>query len=114
MQYCLRHCKVGSFSEYSKVIIGHVGLVRICKMIFTYHRRENDTSADNFLNNVTCPYGRVIIRTVFLVTTSQSAYCEAVSLTRLVKAEIMSPYDGILINTGMGNPPVPSIVALGK
>ena len=53
-------------SEYSKVIIKHVDRVRICKMIFTYHRRENDTSADNFLNNMTCPYGRVIIRTVFL------------------------------------------------
>ena len=35
-------------------------------------------------------------------------------MTRLVKAEIMSPYHGILINTGMGNPPVPSIAALGN
>ena len=42
------------------------------------------------------------------------AYCEAVSLTRLVKEEIVSPYHGILINTGMGNPTTPSIVALGK
>ena len=47
-------------------------------------------------------------------TTSHSAYCEAVSLTRLVKAEIVSPYHGILINTGMGNPTVPSIMVLGK
>ena len=47
-------------------------------------------------------------------TTSQSAYCEAVSLSRLVKEEIVSPYHGILINTGMGNPTTPSIVALGK
>ena len=45
---CLRHCKAGSISEYSKVIIKHLNRVRICKMIFTYHRRENDTSADNF------------------------------------------------------------------
>ena len=53
-------------SEYSKVIIEHVDRVRICKMIFTYHRRENDTSADNFLDDVIRHYGRVIIGTVFL------------------------------------------------
>ena len=47
-------------------------------------------------------------------TTSYSAYCEAVSLTHLVKAEIVSPYYGILINTGMGNLTTPLIVALGK
>ena len=29
---------------------------------------------------------------------------EAVSLARLVKAEIVSPYHGISINAGMGNP----------
>ena len=34
-------------------------------------------------------------------------------LTRLVKAEIVSPYYGILINTGMGNPTAPPIMALG-
>ena len=100
-------------SEYSNVIIEHVGRVRICKTIFTYHRRENDTSAENFLNVMTCPYGRVIIRTV-LCATSYNVYCEAVSLTHPVEAEMMSPYHGILINTGMGNPPVPSTVVLGK
>ena len=47
-------------------------------------------------------------------TTSYNAYCEAVSLTRLVEAEIVSPYRGILINTGMGNLTMPLIVALGK
>ena len=36
-------------------------------------------------------------------TTSHCTYREAVSLARLVKAEIVSPYHGILINTGMGN-----------
>ena len=35
-------------------------------------------------------------------TTSHSAHREAVSSARLVEAEIMSPYHGILINTGMG------------
>ena len=47
-------------------------------------------------------------------TTSYSAYYEAVFLTRLVKAEIVSPYHGILINTGMGNLTPPLIMALGK
>ena len=36
-----------------------------------------------------------------------SVFSEAVSLARLVKAEIVSPYSGILINTGVGNPVVP-------
>ena len=49
-----------------------------------------------------------------LPTTSYNAYHEAVAVTRLVKAEIVSPYHGILINTGMDNPTMPSIVALGK
>ena len=33
--------------------------------------------------------------------------CEVVLLARLVEAEIVSPYHGILINTNMGNPTVP-------
>ena len=33
---------------------------------------------------------------------------EAVLLARLVEAEIVSPYHGILINTGVGNPIVPA------
>ena len=35
-------------------------------------------------------------------------------MARLVEAEIVSSYNGILINTGVGNPTVPSIVALGR
>ena len=35
-------------------------------------------------------------------------------MTRLVKAEIVSPYYGILIDTGMGNLTTPLTVALGK
>ena len=38
-----------------------------------------------------------------------SAFSEAVSLARLVKAEIVSPYSGILINMGVGNPTVPLV-----
>ena len=47
-------------------------------------------------------------------TTSYNAYHEAVSVTRLVKAEIMSPYYGILVNTGMGSPTTPLIAASGE
>ena len=35
------------------------------------------------------------------------------SLARLVKAEIVSPYCGILVNTGLGNPTVPFTQPLG-
>ena len=35
------------------------------------------------------------------------------SLARLVEAEIVSPYCGILINTGVGNPTVPFAQPLG-
>ena len=43
-----------------------------------------------------------------------SVFSEAVSLARLVKGEIVSPYSGILINTDVGNPTAPLIVALGR
>ena len=61
---------------------------------------------------MTSYYGPVIIRTVFL--NQHRTYSEAVFLTRLVKAEIVSPYHGILINKGMGNPTEPSITAFGE
>ena len=35
-------------------------------------------------------------------------------LARLVKAEIVAPYCGILINTGVGNPTAPLNMALGE
>ena len=41
-------------------------------------------------------------------------FCEAVSLARLVKAEIVYPFYGILINTDVGNPTAPFITALGR
>ena len=53
----------------------------------------------------------VIIQTAFL--NQLHIYREAVFLIRLVKAEILSPYHGILINTGVGNPTVPLITVLG-
>ena len=45
--------------------------------------------------------------------TSYCAYRGVVSLARLVKAEIVSPYYGIPINMDVGNPTTPSITALG-
>ena len=41
-------------------------------------------------------------------------FCEAVSLARLVKAEIVYPFYGILINTDVDNPTAPFITALGR
>ena len=61
---------------------------------------------------MTSRHGPVIIELFF--STSLGAHREAVSLARLVEAEIVSPYHGILINTGVGNPTAPSITALGK
>ena len=43
-----------------------------------------------------------------------SVFCEAISLARLVKAEIVSPIYGILLNTDVGNPTAPFITALGR
>ena len=51
---------------------------------------------------MTSRHGQAFIRIVLL--SHLSAFSEAVSLARLVKAEIVSPYSGILINTGVGNP----------
>ena len=61
---------------------------------------------------MTSCHGPVIIPTVIL--NRHRTYREAVFLTRLVKAEIVSPYYGILINTDVGNPTAPSITALGE
>ena len=61
---------------------------------------------------MTSLHGPVIIRTAFL--NQLRTYREAVFLARLVKAEIMSPYSGILINTGVGNPTAPLIATLGR
>ena len=57
-------------------------------------------------------HGPVIIGTDFL--NQHRTYREVVSLARLVEAEIVSPYSGILINTGVGNRTVPLITALGR
>ena len=63
-------------------------------------------------SNMTSRHGPVIIRIVFL--NQHFTYREAVFLTRLVEAETVSPYSGILINTGVGNPTAPLIAALGR
>ena len=65
-----------------------------------------------FPDDVTRYYDRIHYLNRFH-TTSYNTYHEAVSVTHLVKVEIVSPYYGILINTGVGNPTAPSIAALG-
>ena len=60
---------------------------------------------------MTLCHGPAIIRTVFLQPAPHIT--RGIFLTRLVKAEIVSPYYGNLINTGVGNPTAPSIAALG-
>ena len=61
---------------------------------------------------MTSRHGQAFIRIVLL--SLLSAFSEVVSLPRLVEAEIVSPYFGILINTGVGNPTVPLITVLGR
>ena len=51
---------------------------------------------------MTSCHSQAFIRIVLL--SHLSVFSEAVSLALLVKAEIVSPYSGILINTGVGNP----------
>ena len=59
---------------------------------------------------MTSRYGQAFIQIVLLFHLSM--FSEAVSLARLVKVEIVSPYSGILINTGVGKPTAPLIMAL--
>ena len=54
---------------------------------------------------MTSRHGQAFIRIVLL--SHLSAFSVVVSLARLVEAEIVTPYSGILINTGVGNPTVP-------
>ena len=61
---------------------------------------------------MTSHHGQVFIAIVLL--SHLSAFSEAVSLARLVKAEIVFPYSGILINMDVGNPTAPLIAALGR
>ena len=61
---------------------------------------------------MTSHHGPVIIQTV--LSAYPNTIYEALSLARLVEAEIVSPDFGILINTGVGNPTAPSITALGR
>ena len=60
---------------------------------------------------MTSHHNQVFIRIIFHNLSQRIR--EAVSLARLVEAEIVSCYYGIPINTDMGNPTVPSITALG-
>ena len=57
-----------------------------------------------------------MVRSLFepFFSTCYYTSCEAVSLACLVEAEIVSPYHGILINTGVGNPTALSTRRLGN
>ena len=83
----------------------------------THNRRENIyiftrvPSADNFLQH-DITFDRSYFQTAFMFDAPLPE--TQLPLARLVKAEIVSPYRGILINTGMGNPTVPSIMAHGN
>ena len=46
MQYCLRHCKEGSSSEYTMEEFEYKDSVRPCKISSTFHRRENNISTN--------------------------------------------------------------------
>ena len=85
-------------------------------MIFTHYCRENDIlqmqSANNFFRRRDLLL-RLDHYSNRFPTTCHNGYCEAVSLSHLVKAEIVSLYHGILINTGVGNPTAPSIAVFG-
>ena len=63
-------------------------------------------------SNVTPRHHRVIILNRF--SARRFIFRDMVSLARLVEAETVSPYYGILINTAVGNPTVPLIVAFGE
>ena len=45
-QYCLQHCKAGSFSEYITEEFEYEDSVRPCKISSTFHRRENNIFAN--------------------------------------------------------------------
>ena len=104
----------GFFSKFSRVPIV-TSSVRLCKTNSTYHRRENNISTNLICWRVLTAQRYVMARSLFepFFKTSYCTYCEAVFLARLVEPEIVSPYHGILINTGVGNPTAPLITALG-
>ena len=101
-------------SEYSRIVFGRKKHVRICNTS-TAH-----TTAQSIIFHESNPL------TTFCNVTSRlpGHYFEPFSsavprfemrfpLARLVTAEIVSPYCGILINMGVGNPTVPFAQPLG-
>ena len=89
--------------------------VRICNTHTTHNRRENiifheSNPLTTFCNMTSRLSGHYIEPFLFVVPHFEMRF----PLARLVKAEIVSPYCGILINTGVGNPTVPSIRPLGN
>ena len=96
-------------SEYSKIVFGQNEHVRICNISTTHTTAESiifhESNLLTTFRSVTSRRHPVIISNRLLAC--RSIFRDAVSLARLVKAEIVSPYCGILIDTGVGNPTVP-------
>ena len=101
-------------SEYFKILFGRNERVRI------YNTNTTHTAVESII------FHESHLLTTFRKITSRlpGHYFEPFSsavprfemrfpLARLVKAEIVSPFRGILINTGVGNPTVPFAQPLG-
>ena len=98
----------------SKIVFGCDDRIRTCHTHHTQPQREyiftRVLSADNFLqHDITSD--RSYFQTAFMFDAPRPE--TQLPLARLVKVEIVSPYRGILINAGMGNPTVPFIQPLG-
>ena len=80
------------------------------------------TTAESIIfheSNLLTTFYNVISRPCPVIISNRFSACrstirDAALLAHLVKAEIVSPYCGILINTGMGNPTVPPAWPLGN
>ena len=95
-------------SEYSKIVFGRNERVRICNTSTTHTTAESiifheSNPLTTFCNVTSRPTGYYFEPFSFAVPCFEMRF----SLARLVKAEIVSPYCGIIIITGMGNPTVP-------
>ena len=115
-EYCLRHCKAGSSSEYFIEDFEHKDSVWLCKISSTYHRRENNISTNIICWHVLTAWHHTMARLLFkpLFSTSSTHIARRFSWHVLSKQRSCSPYHKILINTDVGNPTVPSITAPGE
>ena len=94
----------GFLLSTSKIVFGQIDRVQTCNTHRTKPQREyNNTqvqSADNFSNVTSRPSGHHF--EPFFAPHFETQ----LSLARLIKVEIVSPYYGIFISTSVGNPTV--------